>query len=92
MDLEVEDFRSVRNVLRFAAAGIPAAPEVAGRAVELIAPHTKNMADVGSLLERIRSGILPAQESCFKAERQLARFFDGQQDQDAHVQAPQYPN
>ena len=78
-----EDFRHVRHVLRFAALGVAPAADVVERAVDRVSMHLSKMPEFHASMEHLRAGVLPSQESCGKAELQLAQYFEGQFASDA---------
>ena len=75
--MNLEDFRSIRHVLRFAGMGVMPAQEVVGRVADRVSAHLPMIPDVNGSIERMRAGILPSQEACDQAVRQLSNYFEG---------------
>lgn len=83
--LTQEDYRSARNILRFAGMGVVPAEETVGRLVDIVSPHLAQMPELRGALEHVRSGVLPSQDDCEKAAARLSQYYGGQRIDDIDV-------
>lgn len=79
-----DDFRTLRNVLRFADAGVMPATDVAHRAAMMLDDFRVSANLAVTAIETIRSGVLPSQEMCQAAQVEILRLYeDGERDVEA---------